>query len=158
IDAPVAGTIGAGEFVLPVVQPGARQVVGRITVLGQDLGYDFFTLTTTAQVQAAASTNVTLVLPPLGSIAGTVRSAALAPIADLIVSLETPNNYRQATTDGQGHYAFLSVPAGNYFVIAYNPVNNVRLRMPVTVTAEHETPADITFPQTSALIVRLVYP
>ena len=157
IDAPVGGSIENGAFVLPVVQPGTRLVRGTINFLDQWLGAGF-TLTSTAQVSAGESTGVTLTLPPLGSIAGTVRSAELAPIPNLTVTLNVMNTSRQVDTDDQGHYRFLAVAPGAYSLSADNPVNNVRFTIPVTVTAESETPADITFPKTGMLTARLVYP
>src|SRR5262245_34901247 len=106
---PPGAPIANGTFILPVVQPGVRSVQGRVDFLEQSLGAAGFTLTATAQVSAGASTDVTLTLPPLGSIAGTVRSADLASIPNLSVTLNLMNTYRQVDTDVDGHYGFPSV-------------------------------------------------
>ncbi len=63
---------------------------------------------------------VTALPPSTGSITGTVRDAAGAPIAGATVDLISgTTKLGSTTTDAQGHFAFANVAAGTYDVVAY---------------------------------------
>ena len=70
-------------------------------------------------VFATLATLLALVHAPVDSLSGRVRTADGTPIAGATVSL--PELNRQATTDAQGAFGFVSLPAGHVLLVARAP-------------------------------------
>ncbi len=109
-----ARTTESGAFVLDKLVPQAYIV--RVSKLG------FMDAIVSVMVVANQRATVTIALqavvvnplPDVGTIRGTVRDQAGAPLRDILVSIDELN--RQAITGADGQYVFNDVPSGSYRV------------------------------------------
>jgi hypothetical protein len=87
-----------------------------------------------------------------GGVRGTVRGEGNAPVADTAVTaVNAANGARfEATTDGQGGYAFGALPVGSYTITVVSAGLTAFRRQGVEVTADQTVTLDITLDAASA--------
>ncbi len=142
-------TNAAGEFLFPVVPPGsysltAAHPLGGASVSAADVG-----------VSAGATTTRDLAFPPMGSLSGTVRSAANLGLASMQVRLTAPGFDRYVYTGAGGAYLFTDVPPGAYTATARDGRSQAQVAQPVTVPESPAAQADFTFPPVGSLRVKV---
>ncbi len=105
-------TSGGGFYTVPNLAPGCYKVVASAAGFQSNIKG--------AKVSKGHTTTVNLPLQPTGgTISGTVKNTASAPIADADISLyDGPHLIAATTTDSVGFYTFPNLAAGNYTVEA----------------------------------------
>jgi protocatechuate 3,4-dioxygenase beta subunit len=103
--------------------------------------------TVTVPANATATANVTLAA--VGNVNGTLHNADGSPAAYVWTYLYSQTQggfYRQAPTDGSGHFLFTEVPVGPYTLASFEPYSGSPTSVTVTVTADQTITQDLTFP------------
>ncbi|MGB0651905.1 MAG: carboxypeptidase-like regulatory domain-containing protein [Thermoplasmatota archaeon] len=84
-----------------------------------------------------------------GAVRGVVVDDAIRPVADVVVTLRTPDGAQEQTTDAQGRFAFSNVIPGTHFLSAASPAHEPA-QVSVQVVAGVDEP-----PVTKILLARL---
>jgi hypothetical protein len=105
-----------------------------------------------AQAPAAQAPMIMPGMDMRGGIQGTVSGAQGAPVPDMTVTaVDAVTGARfQATTDGQGRYAFGSLPVGRYTLTVVSAGLTAFRRQDVEVTMDQNLPLDIALDAASA--------
>lgn len=125
-------TDSSGKFSLTGVLQGSYTVTGVIPNASLNFTGTPVQATATADILNSQTTNVTLELPPSGTVSGVIESAA-GPGESASVSLtnKTQTMNRTTTSSSNGSYVFPYVPPGTYTVTATDPATSA----PVSATA-----------------------
>lgn len=109
----------------------------------------------TVQVVAGRTYDIGIVLPPTGSVTGTVRTASGLPVPNAQLYLSGSGFYRYASTDSGGAYALTELPEGTVSLTVTDPRTNAQLTASVNVARGTATPADFTLPAVGSIRVQV---
>ncbi len=152
----------SGNFSFLTALPGNDGLSASANIAGGntiDVYGPGFTPALTAAVTAGQTTHVTITLPGVGSIGGTVKNADGTPALNTYVSATNPGNtlYRSASTDASGHYLLTALPVGPYTVSAQDPLTNTTVTKSVSVALDSTTTQDFTFTKKGTVVATVTY-
>ena len=146
-----------GSFFMPFLLPGDYTVDTAISPPAGNQGNSIMITSPNQTVTAGEATEISISLPPLGSIAGTIytHEGTLVENARVKVMESMTSFYRSTFTDVNGAYLLSELPVGDYVVTAYDPVTDAPTTASVHVTAQETSSADVTLPHTVDLPIDL---
>lgn len=145
-----AYTDADGAFFMPFLLPGDYTVQTYISPPAGNQGDSIIIDASPQTVTAGEATTVSVVLPPLGNVTGTIYTHEGDPVGNVQVAVrETATSfYRRTFTDAGGAYQLSDLPVGDYVLTAYDPDTGAPTTASLHVTAQETTSADITLPYT----------
>lgn len=98
-------------------------------------------------ITAGQTTQFTITVPSTGNITGTVTNADGTPAVGVAVSAYGQIGYfgARVSTDGNGKYAFMSVPLDSYSISSTDPTTNNTVSKPTTVTQDATSVVNLQF-------------
>ena len=148
-----AYTDADGSFFMPFLLPGDYTLQTFVSPPAGNQGNSIMIDIPTQTVTASETTAVSVLLPPLGSVSGTIYTyeGTLVENARVTVREATTSFYRSMFTDVNGAYLLSELPVGDYVLTAYDPDTNAPTTVSVHVTEQETFQADVTLPYTVAL-------
>ena len=145
-----AYTDADGLFFMPFLLPGDYTLQTLVSPPAGNQGNSIMIDIPTQTVTASETTAVSVLLPPLGSVSGTIYTYEGTLVENALVTVReaTTSFYRSMFTDVNGAYLLSELPVGDYVVTAYDPVTDAPTTASVHVTAQETSSADVTLPHT----------